>query len=78
MIEKNAINVRSFNNWIVDVAEEAGAWVEQTNAGFEFVVNEKVFVTASTLIDLIEKIDASGLLGRGLLEEISETFELSN
>ena len=78
MTEKNALNVRSFNNWIVDVAEEAGAWVEQTNAGFEFVVNEKVFVTASTLPELIRNIDASGLLGHGLVEELSETFELSN
>ena len=80
MTEKNALTVDSFNNWIVEVAEEAGVWVDHTESGYFLVVNEEAGyrVAAATLSELIRNIDASGLLGRGLVEELSETFELSN
>jgi hypothetical protein len=75
MTEKKALNVRNFNDWIWDDAGEAGAEVEVTDTGFELVINEQVFVVATTLIELIEKIDATGLLGRGLIEALSKTFD---
>ena len=76
MTEKNALTVDSFNNWIVEVAEEAGVWVDHTESGYFLVVNEEAGyrVAAATLSELIRNIDASGLLGRGLVEELSETF----
>jgi len=75
MTEKNTLSVRNFNNWIVDVAEEAGAWVEQTDVGFEFFVNDRVRLSNTSLVELIKEIDGSGLLGSGLVEELSETFD---
>ena len=75
MTEQNTINVRDFNNWIVDVAEEAGAWVQKTGADFEFFVNDRVRLSSPALVELIKEIDASGVLGSGLVEELSETFD---
>jgi hypothetical protein len=79
MTEKNAINVRNFNSWLWTVACEAGSIVEQDETrGFCFIENDVLRFEAPTLLELLEKIDASGLLGQDLLEELSETFELNN
>ena len=75
MTEQNTINVRDFNNWIVEVAEEAGMWVQKTGTNFEFFVNDRVRLSSPALVELIKEIDASGVLGSGLVEELSETFD---
>jgi len=75
MTEQNTINVLDFNNWIVEVAEEAGMWVQKTDTGFEFFVNDRVRLSNTSLVDLIKEIDAAGMLGSGLVEELSETFD---
>ena len=76
MTEQNTINVLDFNNWIVEVAEEAGMWVQKTGANFEFFVNDRVRLSNTSLVELIKEIDATGMLGSGLVEELSETFDI--
>ena len=75
MTEQNTINVRDFNDWIVEVAEEAGMWVQKTDTSFEFFVNDRVRLSNTSLVELIKEIDATGMLGSGLVEELSETFD---
>ena len=75
MTEQNTINVRDFNDWIVEVAEEAGMWVQKTDTSFEFFVNDRVRLSNTSLVELIKEIDAAGMLGSGLVEELSETFD---
>ena len=75
MTEQNTINVRDFNDWIVEVAEEAGMWVQKTDTSFEFFVNDRVRLSSPALVELIKEIDATGMLGSGLVEELSETFD---
>jgi hypothetical protein len=75
MTEQNTITVLDFNDWIVEVAEEAGMWVQKTDTNFEFFVNDRVRLSSPSLVDLIKQIDSSGFLGAGLVEELSETFD---
>lgn len=76
MTEQNTITVLDFNDWIVEVAEEAGMWVQKTDTNFEFFVNDRVRLSSPSLVDLIKQIDSSGFLGAGLVEELSETFDI--
>jgi len=76
MTEQNTITVLDFNDWIVEVAEEAGMWVQKTGTNFEFFVNDRVRLSSPSLVDLIKQIDSSGFLGAGLVEELSETFDI--
>ena len=71
---KPQLTVRSLNDWILNVAGEAGCWVEETRYGYVLVVNDQRRIPGDTLAELIDRVDQSGLLGAGLWNDLAASF----
>lgn len=72
---KPQLTVRSLNDWILNVAGEAGCWVEgELGYGYVLIVNDQRRISGDTLAELIDRVDQSGLLGAGLWEDLAASF----